>query len=308
MVKKTDIHFMTTLPDHSRILKRASYASFSLSFILIFIKLYAAIVTDALSMQASLIDSLVDSLASLINLIAIHHALRPADNDHRFGHGKIEALAAQGQSIFVAITALWVMGKAVHRFIYPQPIYQTTLGMVVLVITIISTLILYLYQRQVIIKTNSTIIKADSLHYKGDLFLNLSVIVALMFATYSALIDTFCGFAIGAYILYMSWSIARESFDVLLDRELSKVHKDEIINVINSHPDVRGFHDLKTRSSGQKKFVQFHIELEEDLSLKQAHMISSDIHQILKSKFPEMDIIIHEDTHEEIHSKDQFKN
>lgn len=288
-------HYIT----HKRLLQIASYGSFGLALILISLKLYAWIATDAMSMQASLLDSLLDALASFVNLLAIRHAMKPADKEHRFGHGKIEAMAAQLQSLFISGTAFWLMLNAFHRLFEPQPIEQIDVGIWVTIFAIFSTLILVTFQHYVVKKTKSTAIRADSLHYKSDLFLNLSVLISLGLVHFygASKIDTVCGLLIAAYIFYSSWTIAREAFDILMDRELPDADIEKIETLVKDHPNVLGFHDLRTRSSGPQQFIQLHLELDATLSLQQAHQISFDVAEKIKAHFPHAEIIIHEDPH-----------
>ena len=286
------------LPDnHIRLLRLASYGSFSLAIFLIALKFWAWIVSDAVSMQASLVDTLVDAASSFINLIAITHAIKPADAEHRFGHGKIEAVAAQGQSLFVGGTAIWIIFEALHRFVQPQEITQTHIGIWVSVLTIALSLTLVVFQNHVIKVTKSPAIKADSLHYKSDLFLNITVIVSLVVVSYGgfAWVDPLCGLAIGFYIAYTSWTMAREAFDILVDREMPDHDKNIIDKIIRAHPEVKGFHDLKTRSSGQHHFIQLHLELDGHITLFDAHRISLQVADEIRSKFPKTEVLIHED-------------
>lgn len=289
---------MTISEEHRKfLLKTASYSSFSLALLLIVVKCFAWIKTDAVSLQASFVDSLVDAVASFVNVIAIRHAIKPADTEHRFGHGKIEAVAAQAQSIFIGGTALLVLFDALHRLIHPKPVYDTTLGLWVVGFTIVSTSLLVIFQMHVVKVTRSTAIKADSLHYRGDLFLNASVAVALVASGHFGFlyIDSLCGMGIAIYILYTTWQIAKEAFNILVDRELPDRERERIEKIVLSHPNVKGMHDLKTRSAGPHHFIQLHLELDGHLTLHNAHQISLSVTNALKKEFPGTEVLIHED-------------
>jgi cation diffusion facilitator family transporter len=290
MVTKTD-------QNSQKLMRQATLASVIVAGCLLLLKLVAWVMTDSISIQASLIDSLVDSLASAVNFIAIRQALRPADDEHRFGHGKIEAIAAQGQSIFIAGTALWLGFEALQRFAKPEPIAQTGLGIAVILITILVTLGLVRFQQYVINKTNSTVIKADHLHFKGDLFLNLSVLASLIFSSQLGwhFIDPLCGLAIGGYIMWTSWKIAQAAFNILIDRELPAEDHAKIDAIIQNNPEVRGYHDLKTRSAGPKCFIQLHLELDGTMTLNQAHRIAAQVAEEIRKTFPQTEVIIHQD-------------
>ena len=282
-----------------KLLKTSTYASIAVAGFLFLIKSIAWIATESVSMQASLVDSLVDSFASLINFFALRSALVPADEEHRFGHGKIEAIASQGQSVFIAGTAIWIIFEAINKIISPEPITNAPLGISVTIITIIITFALVIFQQYVFKKTNSTIIKADKLHFKSDLLLNLSVLFSFILqqSIDCLYIDPICGLLIGIYIIHTSWKIAKESFDILIDKELPSDKKNQIAEIIKSHPKVKGMHDFKTRSSGKDCFVQVHIELDGNISLKRAHNISNEITKKICNSFANMHVIIHQDTH-----------
>ncbi|MDP4840425.1 MAG: cation diffusion facilitator family transporter [Alphaproteobacteria bacterium] len=290
MVTKTD-------PQSVKLLKAVTYASVGVAIFLLIIKCVAWIMTDSVSIQASLVDSLVDTLASLVNFFAIRHALVPADKEHRFGHGKIEAIAAQAQSLFISGTALWLGFEALHRFAHPEPVQETPLGLSIITVTIIITLALVAFQKYVIARTNSTVIKADHLHFKGDLFLNLSVIASLLLSSQVGwlFIDPLCGLLIGGYIMYTSWKIAKEAFHILIDRELPDEERKKIQDIVMAHTNVLGFHGLKTRTSGPSRFIQLHLEMDGNMSLLKAHTIAHEVSHSLETAFPQTEVIIHQD-------------
>lgn len=296
MVTKVD-------PKSVKLLKAVTYASVGVAFFLLIIKYVAWVMTDSVSIQASLVDSLVDTLASLVNFFAIRHALIPADKEHRFGHGKIEAIAAQAQSLFIAGTAMWLIFEAIHRFVHPEPVHETPLGLSIITLTIIITLALVAFQKYVIAQTNSTVIKADHLHFKGDLFLNLSVIASLLLSSQMGwvFVDPLCGLLIGGYIMYTSWKIAKEAFHILIDRELPDEDRKKIRDIVMAHKDVLGLHDLKTRTSGPSRFMQLHLEMEGEMSLLKAHDIAHEVSKSLEEAFPQTEVIIHQDPWDDSH-------
>lgn len=303
MVTKVD-------PRSVKLLKAATYASVSVALFLLIIKSVAWVMTDSVSVQASLVDSLVDTLASFVNFFAIRHALVPADKEHRFGHGKIEAIAAQAQSLFIAGTALWLAFEAIHRFSQPESVQETPLGIGIITLTIVITLVLVAFQKYVIAQTNSTVIKADHLHFKSDLFLNLSVIVSLLLSSQVGwlFVDPLCGLLIGGYILYTSWTIAKEAFHILIDRELPDKERDKIRDIVMAHKDVMGFHDLKTRTSGPSRFMQLHLEMDGEMSLLKAHDIAHDVAKSLEEAFPQTEVIIHQDPWDDSHEDGGFQD
>ncbi|MGB1868541.1 MAG: cation diffusion facilitator family transporter [Porticoccaceae bacterium] len=289
--------YLATDPKESaKLLRLATYASISVALILIVAKLIAWGLSDSVSLLATLIDSVLDALASLINLIAVRHALTPADKEHRFGHGKAEALAGLSQSMFIAGSAGFLLFEAGRRLVSPIAVQSVGISMLVMVFSIVATLILVGFQHHVIRKTNSTAIRADALHYRTDLLVNGSVILALWLSVQGwAGFDALFACAIALYILHSAWEIIRHSYDHLMDRELPDEQRQEIERLVLQHKRALGLHDLRSRHSGTKTFIQLHLELDDDLSLLEAHRISDEVEASLLATFPGSEIIIHID-------------
>lgn len=286
----------TLTPENARWLRLASTASVVTALLLIGLKAWAWWVSDSVALMASLIDSVMDSASSIINFIAIRYALMPADEEHRFGHGKAEALSGLGQAAFIAGSAVFLLMHATERLFNPAPVTDTSIGIAVMVISIAATAVLVLIQRIAIRKTGSTAVKADSLHYVGDLLVNASIIVALVLATagyYSA--DAWFGIAIAFYIAWNAWEILKEAFNHLLDREVSEDVRAEILRLVESRPGVTGVHDLRTRLSGQHMFVQLHLEIARDTPLWRAHEIAEDVELAILTHYPHSEVIVHQD-------------
>ncbi len=283
--------------DHDGLMRRATYASVTVAAILIVIKVAAWVLTGSVSVLSSLLDSLLDALASLVNLFAIRHALTPADREHRFGHGKAEPLAGLAQAAFITGSALLLLVEAVRRLGAPRPVEQGGIGIAVMVIAIVLTIALVAYQRRVAARTGSFAISADRLHYAGDLLLNSSVIVSLVLSVWFGfdLADPLFGIAIGLYILVSAIRIGRGSLDLLMDRELPDEQRAEIRTIVLNHPEVRSMHDMRTRSSGLSLFIQFHIEMDPEISLKRAHEISDAVEADVLKAFPNAEVLIHQD-------------
>mgnify|MGYP001176277275 CR=1 FL=1 len=288
------------LSQHSNaaeLMRWATYASVTTALILIFVKIIAWFVTDSVSVLATLLDSSLDILASTLNLIAVKHALEPADNEHRFGHGKAEALSGVGQAMFIAGSAGFLLLQAVGRIINPQE--MTTgleVGVGVMVFSMLMTLALLSFQKYVVRQTGSTAIKADALHYKTDLLVNGSVIVALFLTFYGwSYFDAIFGIGISIFILYSAWEILGESIDLLMDHEIADDERVKIINLVSSHPNIIGYHDLRTRRSGTRVFVQLHLELDAKLTLASAHAISDEVEKDIAGLLGDAEVMIHED-------------
>lgn len=278
-------------------MRLATYAAVSVASILVAAKFYAWMTTESVSLLSTLIDSLLDVAASGINLLAVRHALEPADREHRFGHGKAESLAGLAQSAFITGSALFLFIEAVNRLFKPQDIERTDIGYWVMGLSILLTLMLVGFQRYVIKQTRSTAISADSLHYKMDILVNIGVIVSLLLVSRMGWqwADPAIAVLIAFYIVHGAWEIAVDSLDVLMDRELSDEDRQVIRELALKHEEVHGVHDMRTRSSGQQIFIQLHLELDGDLPLLRAHEIADTVEADIMSSFPNAEVIIHQD-------------
>jgi ferrous-iron efflux pump FieF len=283
--------------DTARLMRLATYASVTTALLLILAKIVAYLLTDSVSMLSTLLDSLLDAAASLVNLIAVRHALTPADREHRFGHGKAEALAGLGQSAFIAGSAVFLFIQSASRLVTPTPITNGMVGIGVMLFSMAMTLALVLFQRQVIRRTGSIAVSADSLHYVGDIAANLAVLAALVLSTQFGWSRSDPIFAIGVsfYIVFTAWQIARGAFDMLMDREMPDAERKRIRAIVMANPRVRNMHDLRTRRSGPHRFIQLHLEMDPNMRLTEAHELSDEVEAAIQREFPAAEVIIHED-------------
>lgn len=283
--------------DNGKLMRSATYAAVAVAFTLIAIKLFAYYSTNSVAMLSTLVDSMLDLMASFINLVAVRHALVPADSDHRFGHGKAEALAGLFQSAIITGSSVFLLFQAGERLLNPKPVHGSDIGIIVMVISILLTLGLVGYQRYVIRKTNSVAISADSLHYLGDLLINGGVILALILDTVFEwrFADGLFGILIALILLYSAVAIIRSSFADLMDEELGDEERENIKTIVLQQSGVFGIHDLRTRRSGQQVFLQMHIDMDGSISLQDAHTISDAVEARLMAEYPEAEAIVHQD-------------
>mgnify|MGYP003626888955 FL=1 len=287
---------MTTNSDHS-LIRAATYASVAVALLLIGAKFAAWRMTGSVSLLSTLLDSILDAGASLINLIAVRHALQPADREHRFGHGKAEALAGLAQAAFIAGSAAFLVIEGISRLLDPVPVLRGTVGLSVMGFSIVMTVGLVAFQMYVVRRTRSVAISADSLHYRADILVNVGVIVAIAISTFwsQPLADPIIALLISVYILRGAWEISQSSLNMLMDRELPDEDRERIIGLVLENEDVQGVHDLRTRSSGQDIFIQMHLDLDPHMPLLYAHGVSEEVEARLIKAFPNAEVIIHED-------------
>ncbi|WP_338579936.1 cation diffusion facilitator family transporter [Pseudomonas sp. ML2-2023-6] len=290
---------MTSSPEHARLLRLATRASVAVAGLLIVTKAVAWWLSGSISMLAGLTDSLLDGVTSFLNLLAVHYALRPADEDHRYGHGKAESLAGMAQALFIGVSAVLIAFQAFERLKNPEPVGAPWIGIGVIVFSLVMTVALLVLQHRVVKATGSNAVRADSLHYRSDLMLNGSILVALVLASVGfPQLDAWFGLGIAVYILWSAIQIARESFAVLMDEELPSNVSDDMLKLACGVPGVLGAHDLRTRISGNIWFVQLHLELPGELTLSAAHTICDRAAEAIAKVYPRAEVLVHADPQE----------
>lgn len=280
-----------------RLMRGAAYAAVAVSAVLVGLKAAAYFVTGSVAMMASLADSALDLFASSINLFAINQSLTPADREHRFGHGKAEPLAGLAQGAFIAGSASFLVVESVNRIVTPRAVERAMVGLAVTIVSIAAVLALVLYQRLAVARTGSIAIRADRMHYLGDLLTNVGVALGLVLsARFGILVaDPAVGLGVAAVLAASAWGVFRQSYDQLMDRELPDVERERIKSIVREHKDVRNLHDLRTRAAGICRFIQLHIELDPAISLTRAHEVSDEVEHELLAAFPDAQVIIHQD-------------
>lgn len=288
---------MNKLENDLYLKKTASLLSISVSVSLLIIKLIAVIYSSSLAILSSLIDSASDIFASFITFWAIKYSNRPLNPKHRYGYGKAESASALIQSAFIVGSGAFVLYDGVERFINPLPVKQTMFGLQLMLLSLVITILLICYQKYVIVKTKSIAIMADSLHYKVDLLTNTLIIISLFLLNHYNLIwiDIITAFFISIYLIWNAYHIAVNAMKDITDQEIDVEMKKNIIKTINKTKNIKGFHDFRSRTSGNRIFIEFHLEINGNLSLYDAHKISKSIEEKIISIYPNAQIIIHQD-------------
>lgn len=287
----------TALDERGKLTQRAALASVTTATALLGLKAWAAWTTGSVAMLGSLADTALDIVASLMTLYAVRLAAEPADADHRFGHGKAEALAALFQAGVVTASALAIAWRGIMRLGTDRAPEAPELGIAVSIIAIVLTFGLILYQRSIVRQTGSVAIAADHVHYSSDLLLNGAVIAALILDALLGIrgADPAFGIAIGAWLIWHAHAVARQAVDQLMDREWPLEKRREVVEIANRHPEVHGIHDMRTRSSGAHDFVQFHVWVKPDMTVLEAHRVMDEVEAELGTAFPGTEVLIHVD-------------
>jgi len=276
---------------------RAALASVGMACFLLLLKGFAAWQTASVAMLGSLADTGLDLLASLVTLYGVRLAATPADHDHRFGHGKAEALAALFQVMLITASAAGIAWRAVMALGNSEPTHDAELGIGVSVAAILATLVLLAYQRRIIRRTGSVAIMADNVHYQSDVLLNGSVIVALVLDQLLGLrgADPLFGIVIAAWLAFGAFRASSNAIDQLMDKEWPEEERARFIELAAQHPELRGIHDFRTRRSGSHDFAQFHIYVAPEMTIAEAHVVMDAVEAKIRQQFPKVEILIHLD-------------
>ncbi|MCB1839661.1 MAG: cation diffusion facilitator family transporter [Alphaproteobacteria bacterium] len=275
----------------------AGYASIVVVAILIFTKTLAYYASGSSSVLSSLTDSVLDSVVSLMALGSIYYAQRPADEDHRWGHGKMEGVSALFQSAVIFGGGFFLVLEAFTRFLSPVPVTHHMLGIGVMGLSIVLSAALVAIQRSSLNKAPSLAVEADSLHYGSDVIINAGVIIILLLTANGAplWIDPLFTIAVAVMLAVMARRIGGKAVDMLLDRELPDAERDRLIEIIATHEGVKGWHDLRATRHGMGVVVSVDIEVAADLSLLAAHDIARQVESKILESFPSAEILIHVD-------------
>ena len=280
-----------------RIIILASIGALLSSIFLVVIKSYAYNVSGSAVMLASLVDSIIDVAVSFILFLAVRYSLKPADSDHRHGHGKIEGIASLFQSAFMMCAALFLAYEAYHKFTQPYEVTAHHISIGVSLVAIAMSIFVVSLQKYALRRAPSLLIQADQAHYKTDILLNISVIITLYLElrVSATWIDPVFALLIAGYFIFNAYYIGRRSVDMLMDRELGEDIRNHIIHIVKEYQQVYGMHDLRTRASGMAIHISFDVELEPDLTLCQAHDIVRRLEHAILGHYPNAEILIHMD-------------
>lgn len=288
------------MPDHAHnhgLNRRAAMASLAVASLLVGLKAWAALSTGSTAMLGSLADTALDLVASVSTLLGVWVAAQPADHNHRFGHGKAEALAAMFQVVLISISAIGLGWHAVEQLLTGGRTQAAMDGVIVSIVATLLTLALIAYQRHVIRQTRSVAIATDHVHYQADLALNLAVIAALLLDQQLgvAWADPAFALAIALWLGCGAWNASQAAIEQLMDQEWPIEKRERFIGVLRNHPELRGVHDLRTRTSGHRDFVQFHVWVDGRMTVTDAHRVMDEVEARLMAEFPGVEVLIHPD-------------
>jgi ferrous-iron efflux pump FieF len=274
--------------DDSRLRSFASLTSVGVALVLLGVKLLAWLATGSVALLTSAVDALVDTGASVVTLVGIRYAQRPPDRDHRFGHGKGEAIAGFTQANLLAGAAVVLGAQSIQRLIFPEPLQALGIGLGVIGASLAVATALVVMQTWVVRRTGSTAIAADRAHYLTDIAVNAAVLAALAVTRLTGWERADPAFALGisAYMLANAYGIAKQALVQLLDREISSADRQRIKDAVLACDGARDLHDLRTRYAGDRTFVEYHLEVDGDLSVDNGHAIGDATEAVIEHLLP----------------------
>ena len=279
--------------------KMAATASIGTALVLCVIKAVATFYTGSLSVLSSMIDSLSDVVSSMVTFVAVKIADKPLTDRHRYGYGKAECVSALVQAAFIVGSAAFILYDGVQRFMYPMPMQQTTTGIIIMLISLAITFLLIAFQNYVVKKTKSKAIAADSMHYVVDILSNSAVILSLAVVHFWhwEWFDILTAVLIAVYLIFNAYKITVDALGEITDAEVEPAIKEDILKMVRNADGVLGCHDFRSRVSGARMFIELHLELDGNATLFVVHDITENVEQLIKNRFPQAEIIIHQDPH-----------
>ncbi len=276
--------------------QRASIFAIISVLILALVKFFSGWYTNSIAILSSALDNLQDIFISTLNFFAIRKACMPPDKNHRYGHGKVEDLSAFFESLIILMTGIYVIYKAIIRFYNDEPLRSPELAIFVMIISFFWSLIVAHYLKKVGEKTNSPALKADSLHYLSDVYSNGGVILSIIFSFYFGykILDPITGIVIGLIIIFSSFSIFKDGILALTDTKVTDEIHEKIEKIISTMPyPYAGYHKLRTRTSGSRKYIDFHLLVCRKSSLENAHSLSEKIEKEIDLELSNTDVTTH---------------
>lgn len=264
-----------------RLVRYASFASVAVALTLIVIKLAAWWVSGAVSILASMADSALDFVASFITLVAIRVAQLPADENHRLGHGKAEALAGFVQSLLIAGSSVYLIATGIDRTSTPQTLARSDLAFFVMTSSVVITIGLNIFQFYVVRVSQSLAIRADATHYMVDLVTTSAILLVLALPHYPVL-DGVVATGIGAFVFVTAVSIARRAIHMLMDTELDQEERDRIRNAVQRTPGVIDTANMRSWRSGSTTIVLLDVIVQDGTTVRDATKVLSDVESSLR--------------------------
>ncbi|BFU76943.1 cation diffusion facilitator family transporter [Arcobacter sp. 15-2] len=274
--------------------KKATIVSSSVAAFLTLLKLAIGIISGSVAVLASAIDSILDMFVSLFNYFAISNAEKPADKYFNYGRGKTEALASVIEGVIITISGLFLLYTAINKYFSNEISTYINISLIVMIISLFITISLVAYLNAVAKQTNNMVIKADALHYKTDVWVNIAVLLSLVIVYFTGyeIVDIIIGASISLYIIYSAYELIEDGVLVLLDRALPQSQAKNIEKIFQSCKDINDFHDLKTRTAANTNYLDVHLVFDCLITLMAAHKIADRIENKIRKLDTKKDWVI----------------
>lgn len=276
--------------------QKASAFAASSAFILSLCKFFVGMLSGSMTVVASSLDSLLDVFMSAMNFLAVRKADQPADQSHPYGHGKAESIAASVQAVVIISTGIFIIYKAVQKYLLKEAIAYSILDLAVMCLSLAFSLLISIVLKRVGQRTESNALMADALHYTSDLYSNSAAILAIILAYYTKMVffDILFAIVTGLIIIYSATQILKSGVSGLMDSSIPRALEDTIESIIDSMPfPCAGYHKLRTRFSGNRKYVDFHLLTCRKLTIDEAHALANTIETRIAERVARIDMTIH---------------
>ena len=263
---------------------------------LIIMKIVTGLLSGSVSIISEAIHSGMDLIASLIAFFSVKVSSKPADKEHPYGHGKIENVSGVVEGLLIFIAAFLIIKEAILKIFYPSEISETTIAIAVMGISAIINAIVSSILYKVAKKEDSVALEADSLHLKTDVYTSAGVAVGLLLMKLTGItvLDSITAILVALLILKEAWGLCRNAFSPLLDASLTDEEEAKIIEVLEEYNgQFDEFHKLRTRKSGNIKYIDFHMLVDGSITVKEAHSLSETIEEELEKKISNTNVHIH---------------
>ena len=284
------------MSENEIILKRhTARLSVMSNLILVVCKLIVGMLTGTVSIISEAIHSGVDLMASTVSFMAVRKSSEPPDEEHDYGHGKVENVSAAAESLFIIAAAIFIFAEAVGKFTNPQLPEDLDLAMGVMIVSSVLNLAVSQRMHHIGKRTNSAALLADALHLRTDVWTSVAVLfgIILMKITGYLWIDPLIACCVAVGILHVGYQMCRSSYDTLVDASLDAAEEAHIGSIIMNNPQVIGYHHLRTRKAGEVTVMDFHLELDKNMSLEAAHDVASEVELELRRQAGPCDPTIH---------------
>lgn len=290
---------------------KATIIASLIALFLAFVKFIVGLLSGSVALLSLAIDSLLDSFVSILNTLALKKAKQNSNEKYNFGYEKLEGLVSLIEAFIISGVGLFILFQSLKKLFTKEEVSFVMPALLTILFCIFVSLLLVFYLNKILKKENSLILKADILHYKVDLLTNSATFLALLLIYFSEfyVIDAIFGILISLYTIFGAYKIAKDGFEMLLDKALDKEIVDEIKNLILANDEVKTLHLLKSRSTAKTNYLSVHLVFSPTISLLKAHDISHDLEAKIRQKFDDKkwEILMHLDPYDDF-TKDLNEN